>query len=702
MSNETLEAVIVTATEQTTVENLNEVTATLVPLQEMPPSTTALLDTLIDSVTRLIDKDPNLTKAYINMCAKLSYNSTSCRGTLQAAIKLQLPPYLAKQGFQRALGIRERSNTPAEIVKRFYVLLELTSGCYCYNPEGKVFAKIEHIDDLAGSIGLTTLTQPSSYRVQLEQVLSTFTLFKPTHVTKKLLTIASASAYTSIAWRDAIESVALTRISENTMKELGRTVFVPAVMNLEAFNAWWVSTVGVVEKKNAHERQAGDARSLLELTLIINKNKSEDESFKIQDADVPRLKILFSRQRPPVTLKDMQHIADALATLETVASYAQLEIILDAYKHKMPFWPTEIKAEIDLNNLELWGALNADVSRSLLKVTEAVFSKAYLASLSTVLPLKSLNALFSLLEEDYIHKAMFDSPYFSSDSLMWIWKNRKGAGKPFLNVLDMDRVINAMLLPNLPKAWTSAQRELKKSLIEDGGLLKVIVDNHDDVRTIIYAVQRAKGFSQGEQQSLLVKLSRHSEDLKLFLEGGEGQRLMSAVNSKTEQQEKIDPYICSLKSYHAHQAQLDNVLNVQTPANRRAIEEARAHGDFSENAEYDAAKEVRRYLNAQRGKLEHELLNAQPIDFRTVEVTDRVVPGSYVMLQDTEGQALEYFVVGAWDSDVERNWIAYASPIGLVLKNQGVGSEVDLPNGTHAKITKVTALPEAVLKELEV
>jgi len=123
---------------------------------------------------------------------------------------------------------------------------------------------------------------------------------------------------------------------------------------------------------------------------------------------------------------------------------------------------------------------------------------------------------------------------------------------------------------------------------------------------------------------------------------------------------------------------LDHIRRVDVPENIRDIEEARAHGDISENAEYEAAKDRQAFLQAKIQEIENKLATSMIIDPN--DLTDeRVVFGATVTMEDMiKEETVEYLLVGPFESDIERNRISVTSPIGKALIGKEVGEEVSV------------------------
>ena len=113
-----------------------------------------------------------------------------------------------------------------------------------------------------------------------------------------------------------------------------------------------------------------------------------------------------------------------------------------------------------------------------------------------------------------------------------------------------------------------------------------------------------------------------------------------------------------------------------------AIEEARAHGDLSENAEYHAAKERQGQVEAQIADLEDRISRAQIIDPASLS-GDRIVFGATVTLRDDDDKPVKYQIVGQTEADAKQGRISYNSPLGRALITRKVGDEIEVtvPSG---------------------
>ncbi|MDO9063594.1 MAG: transcription elongation factor GreA [Sulfuricella sp.] len=132
--------------------------------------------------------------------------------------------------------------------------------------------------------------------------------------------------------------------------------------------------------------------------------------------------------------------------------------------------------------------------------------------------------------------------------------------------------------------------------------------------------------------------------------------------------------------------ELKRLKTVDRPSVVAAIAEARSHGDLSENAEYDAAKERQSFVEGRIAEVEFKLSNAQIIDPKQLDAEGRCVFGATVDLEDLEsGEAVTYQIVGDDEADIKQGKISIGSPIAraLIGKYAGDVAEVQAPGGVR-------------------
>ena len=148
----------------------------------------------------------------------------------------------------------------------------------------------------------------------------------------------------------------------------------------------------------------------------------------------------------------------------------------------------------------------------------------------------------------------------------------------------------------------------------------------------------------------------------------------------------MDKVPLTREGFEALKQELQTLKRVERPQNIKAIEEARAHGDLSENAEFHAAKDRQGFLEGRIGELEFKIANADIIETKKLP-KDRAVFGSRVVLENIDtGEDVEYQLVGPDESDIEKGKISITSPLGKAILGKKPGDElsVQVPGGKRS------------------
>jgi transcription elongation factor GreA len=140
----------------------------------------------------------------------------------------------------------------------------------------------------------------------------------------------------------------------------------------------------------------------------------------------------------------------------------------------------------------------------------------------------------------------------------------------------------------------------------------------------------------------------------------------------------LDRVPVTREGYEALKKELENLKKVERPQNLLAIEEARAHGDLSENAEFAAAKDRQGFIEGRIGELGFKLANADIINPDKLP-KDRAAFGHKVLLENVDtGEDVAYQLVGPDESDIERGRISISSPLGRAIIGKKPGDELTL------------------------
>jgi transcription elongation factor GreA len=129
--------------------------------------------------------------------------------------------------------------------------------------------------------------------------------------------------------------------------------------------------------------------------------------------------------------------------------------------------------------------------------------------------------------------------------------------------------------------------------------------------------------------------------------------------------------------------ELQQLKNIERPKISQAIAEARSHGDLSENAEYDAARDKQGLMEARIRDIESKLANAQIVEPKTLQAEGRVVFGATVEVEEESGEAATWQIVGEDEAEIKEGRISVGSPIAraLIGKQAGDTVEVQTPGG---------------------
>ena len=132
----------------------------------------------------------------------------------------------------------------------------------------------------------------------------------------------------------------------------------------------------------------------------------------------------------------------------------------------------------------------------------------------------------------------------------------------------------------------------------------------------------------------------------------------------------------TVEGFERLKKELQRLKTVERPENIKAIEVARAHGDLSENAEFDAAKDRQAFLEGRINDLQYKIGNADVIDPSQLP-DDKIVFGSTFLLENIDsGDEVKYQMVGQEESDIAKGKISISSPLGSALLGKEPGDEV--------------------------
>ncbi|MDA8091476.1 MAG: transcription elongation factor GreA [Nitrospiraceae bacterium] len=138
----------------------------------------------------------------------------------------------------------------------------------------------------------------------------------------------------------------------------------------------------------------------------------------------------------------------------------------------------------------------------------------------------------------------------------------------------------------------------------------------------------------------------------------------------------LDKFPITPDGYKKMQEELERLLKVERPRNIKDIEEARAHGDLSENAEYDAAKARQSWIEGRIAELKMKVALAQVIDPSTINQSQAAFGATVKVLDTAADTEYVFFLVGTDEADVKQGKISISSPVGRALLGKEAGDTI--------------------------
>ena len=624
-------------------------------------------------------------------------NSTIFRKLLPGATRTVLPPYLTRNPIMKALGVRDEEVSLADFSTRLRKLLGIKSGTVVFLPHAERWGVLGAIDSINATASVGPFANVGvSAAVPLEIILRDAVIFTSAPELNRLVSVTRPPL--AADFRSIVAKRALNVPDEDVMKLMARTGCARLLREQSAFDKYWNAVGAVAAAGNV--RRASNGRSLKEVDMLLASEAPD----ALNDADVTAFTAFFTNLKKETAFREFKLLGSCIAGATARSTAEQQKVMFAALPGKAPFWPVEpLKGPLAL--LEAWGELPAKSLEQLAVATKAVFSEEYLAQSAMRLPLKALNGVMPNVDDDLLYETYCSYKQCSADLLLWIWKNRKKHNnEELLRLVNVDNVSRALQQENLPKAWGNAMRDLRSAFMDDEKFQLQLIDAaNGDAAAFAAALQGMHALTSGERQSLMVKLSRVSAELREYLESGAGQRILRAGSGASETKAPVvdEPNYTSVRSHERLSEELNHLINVLVPENREALKFARSLGDFRENSEFDAAKERRNFLSRRRAELERDLAKSQPITMASIKVEDVAVVGSEIELTCEDGSKEVYQLLGAWDGDPERNFLAYSTRFGRAVLNQKLGSSFEVPGNRKCTLTAVRPLAPELIAELD-
>lgn len=280
---------------------------------------------------------------------------------------------------------------------------------------------------------------------------------------------------------------------------------------------------------------------------------------------------------------------------------------------------------------------------------------------------------------DYLKKAVRNRQ-LSTDLLIWMCKERKGKAEGVFD-LDLGNAIISALEDDHIAGGPKRTGRLHDAFAEDVGLLGEMVGDADpdELRLFARRILTSPVFDELTRRSLMGRLIKARP---------ETQELMDDTGNT-----QAAALIVSWESMEKRKAELEDLIRVKIPQNKKDIQIAREYGDLRENFEYKSARQHQAVLLRMQSTYERELRRARGTDFIGVS-TDTVGIGTVVDLEDvTSGKVETQTILGAWDGDPDQNILSYLSEMAKALIGKKAGDVAELPTDTHGtRQVKVAAI----------
>ncbi|MBL9177829.1 MAG: GreA/GreB family elongation factor [Verrucomicrobiaceae bacterium] len=258
----------------------------------------------------------------------------------------------------------------------------------------------------------------------------------------------------------------------------------------------------------------------------------------------------------------------------------------------------------------------------------------------------------------------------SADLLIWMARERKGLAESVFDI-DLGHAILGVIENDHMEGGPKRTGRLQDILSDDRTLLGEMVAEaeEEDIRLLAKRILGSASFDELTRRSLMARIIKSRPEMEA----------MMADNAV----QKDDALIVSWQSLERKKKELEDLITVKIPDNKREIQIARAEGDLRENGGYKAARDQQAVLLRLQAKYEREIRNARGTDFTGVS-TERAGIGTIVDVEDSpSGEKETFIILGAWDGDLERNIISYLSDSAKALIGKAAGEDAELPTDSQ-------------------
>ena len=650
------------------------------------------IDFLLEAWGDSIEKSEVKAQFCLDLALMAPPDTSVYRISLHRAFNcLKSSPFM-KSAVVKATGVRDLDIPIQKIAERFIIIEKLKAGTYLFNPKSGRVGQVETLDEITSEITVKWNTANSATIMTLQTALNDL-IFIDSSLKFPKITGKNISG-TAAEFSSELKKNLISVVDDSIIKQLAFSMAIEKGITNENFDSWWNAADQENSDEQKKDRHPSTARTLHELNILLLDydagNFSEDEQLSLRKT--------FNKLKLKSTPANMLMFAESLAMLKNYIPEENLVEIAKAVKEQVTFWPQPPDAGDD--KLSAWEKLSSKYLPSIAQLTSDIFSDEYMASLLLLLSFRCWNSVVSVIDLKILATTIENANFLSADAILWIWKNR--AKLPETTVA---KISPQALRKALDTVGSPSLQEIKQLFIDDKTFQEELISRiKGNEMDLLRAIQACDNLRMDEKQSLLVKCSAISPEVKHHIEKGDGKKMFAAAGRKhIEKKSEEEADITSIRSFNEMAANLNDIITKQLPDNSAAIAHARSYGDLKENAEYKAAKERQAYLQRRRDEIDQSIIRTQPVDFSLQRVEKTVIPGSTVTISYKDNNKQEtFYLLGIWDSDPDTNCIAYTTGLGKVLNGKLVNDEITLPDGRDAVIVKLEPLPTELLNQLNV
>jgi transcription elongation GreA/GreB family factor len=590
-------------------------------------------------------------------------------------------------------------------IGRADALLAFAPGTYCQHKSWG-FGRISQFDATLGRL-LIAFPHNPEHALQLAYAADSLTPIPADHIEIRKRT--DLPALQQLAANEPLALLRLTLAHSQHALTAARleALLTPTIIPAADWKKWWDNTKKLAKRDPHFEVPARKTDPVVLRTVPVSQQNELRDAFQQaagldQKNEVARqlLKLLDEIDDPELLLQEFQDGLQAAIVAGKGNLHAprlEAAFLIEDLRARQKT-PAESNAPLVANLLQQI----ADLPATLDKLTTAG-QKRLLAALRAHQPqrlLPLLNQLDAKLlgEIADVLDAQADrivqhvqNQTAGIELLLWICRAYTDPKGPvWLPRVPGPAVLAAVLAAIESAEYRSTTKRLRDQLLNDDALVTELLAAApvDVIRDHAKALLGSAAFEELDRRSLMARLVKEFPFVQELL---------------VTRTVKEAPLLVSVSSLRRRQAELDDIVQKQIPANSREIAQARSYGDLRENFEFKAAKETQKLLMRRRAELEVLLTKAQPSDFALVK-TDVVSIGTTVVVTDTgNGQSHTYHILGAWDSDPARGVISYPAALAQSLLNRKMGEVVEV-TGEHGRqsvrIDAITKVPDSILGNL--